>query len=101
MELKRDIDQNRVKPLDEECSHNHHPQTHHNHNKDKRLTKGCTHLMYACQQGIAEEIIKELRTKVYFMFCYFFFLLYCNIEKCIDFVRLLLFLFVGDRKIIH
>lgn len=30
----------------------------------RRLSKGCTHLMYACQQGLTDEIAKELRTKV-------------------------------------
>lgn len=30
----------------------------------KRLSHGCTHLMYACQQGLTDEIAKELRNKV-------------------------------------
>lgn len=29
-----------------------------------RLSEGCTSLMYACQQGLTEEIVKELREKV-------------------------------------
>lgn len=57
MELPREIDQNRVKPLDEECNP-------HQHQKDKRLQKGCTNLMYACQQGHTQIIVQELRTKV-------------------------------------
>ncbi len=53
MELKRNIDHNRVKPLDDECK-----------SKDHRLTKGCTSLMYACQQGNTGTIVTELRNKV-------------------------------------
>ena len=30
----------------------------------KRLTKGCSSLMYACQRGLTDQIVKELRTKV-------------------------------------
>lgn len=55
MELKRNIDHNRVKPLDDECK-----------SKDHRLTKGCTSLMYACQQGNTGTIVTELRNKVIF-----------------------------------
>lgn len=29
-----------------------------------RLRGGCTGLMYACQQGLADEIVKEVRSKV-------------------------------------
>lgn len=53
MELKRNIDHNRVKPLDDECK-----------SKEHRLAKGCTSLMYACQQGNTGTIVTELRTKV-------------------------------------
>lgn len=57
MEQPSEIDPNRVQPLDEET------KQHHKH-RDKRLTKGCTNLMYACQQGHTQDIVKELRTKV-------------------------------------
>lgn len=53
MELKRNIEHNRVKPLDDECR-----------SKEHRLTKGCTSLMYACQQGNTGTIVTELRNKV-------------------------------------
>lgn len=53
MELKRNIDHNRVKPLDDECK-----------SKEHRLSKGCTSLMYACQQGNTGTIVTELRNKV-------------------------------------
>lgn len=64
MELKRNIDHNRVKPLDDECK-----------SKEHRLTKGCTSLMYACQQGKTGTIVTELRNKVnikrfFFVFCF-------------------------------
>lgn len=31
---------------------------------NRRLSQGCTHLMYACQQGLSDEILLELRCKV-------------------------------------
>lgn len=58
MERPSEIDPNRVQPLDEETNQ------HQPHCRDKRLTKGCTNLMYACQQGHTQDIVKELRTKV-------------------------------------
>lgn len=60
MEICTDAnDNNRVKPLDEQCKITNKPTDH-----PKRLTKGCTSLMYACQQGHTGTIVKELRTKV-------------------------------------
>lgn len=32
--------------------------------RKKKLSKGCTHLMYACQQGLTDEICMEIRCKV-------------------------------------
>lgn len=29
-----------------------------------RLKRGCTSLMHACQQGLADEIVKEIRSQV-------------------------------------
>lgn len=46
----------RVKPLDVDCKQSRQ--------RFKRLTKGCTNLMYACQQGNTQDIVKELRSKV-------------------------------------
>ena len=44
----------KVKSLYEEsCKH-----------EDKKLTKGCTSLMYACQQGLNSTVVNELRKKV-------------------------------------
>lgn len=37
----------------------------------QRLAEGCTTLMYACQQGLTEEIVKELREKVSVWVCFF------------------------------
>lgn len=39
----------------------------------QRLSEGCTTLMYACQQGLTEEIVKELREKVRAIVCFPFF----------------------------
>lgn len=33
---------------------------------EQRLAEGCTSLMYACQQGLTGDILKELRQKVSF-----------------------------------
>jgi hypothetical protein len=30
----------------------------------KRLSQGCTTLMYACQQGLTDQVVEELRKKV-------------------------------------
>lgn len=57
------IDHIRVKLLDDEQYHNKNELTI----KDKRLAKGCTNLMYACQHGLNGEIVKELRNKVLYI----------------------------------
>lgn len=31
---------------------------------ESKLQKGCTTLMYACQQGLTNDVVKELRTNV-------------------------------------
>lgn len=30
----------------------------------RRLKRGCTSLMYACQQGLTDKIVKEIRSQV-------------------------------------
>lgn len=35
---------------------------------ENRLKEGCTNLMYACQQGLTDKIIGELRLEVIFPF---------------------------------
>lgn len=39
---------------------------------EKRLTQGCTHLMYACQQGLTDEIVGQIRSKVGYPVKYLF-----------------------------
>lgn len=42
---------------------------HSRHAKEEnRLKEGCTNLMYACQQGLTDKIIGELRSEVIFPF---------------------------------
>jgi hypothetical protein len=35
-----------------------------NDDNGKRLTEGCTSLMYACQHGLTDRVVEELRKKV-------------------------------------
>jgi hypothetical protein len=43
----------------------HHQQPKAKSAKDRnRLKGGCTNLMYACQQGLTDKIVKEVRLQV-------------------------------------
>lgn len=52
------VNHRKLKPLSTECDTG----------GDKRLSRGCSNLMYACQQGLTDNIVKELRKKVNIFF---------------------------------
>lgn len=56
------VNQRKLKPLTTECDTG----------GEKRLSRGCSNLMYACQQGLTDNIVKELRKKVKIFLLIFF-----------------------------
>lgn len=60
------VNHRKLKPLSTECDTG----------GDKRLSRGCSNLMYACQQGLTDNIVKELRKKVIIYLIYLFFMLF-------------------------
>lgn len=39
-------------------------EKHQTGDRRRRLKRGCTSLMYACQQGLTDKIVKEIRSQV-------------------------------------
>lgn len=66
------------------------PLTFDNPTCEKRLTRGCSNLMYACQQGLTDSIVKELRNKVKLLYK-------CAVRKSLFFVFTIFFFFTFLR----